>query len=840
MKRRKKLKLNNKMIAVLAIFLAVGFAYISSAVNIGGMFTLSPSRYDVHFENVQVTEGSVEADTPTYSTNDTKVSASIRFTQPGDFYEFTIDAVNDGDIDAMLNTVSDVELTEETDKYLDYKVTYEDGEELAQYQELNAGDRLTFKVRANFKENIATEDLPVDGDTLDLTFDTNYVKADDNRIKRRAENTLYNVLKEEAESGGLAKKYTGAHQDSMDALLSTKDIYSWKMTSTDEATSVLEKNNVIFANHCWKIIRTTDTGGTKIIYNGKAENGKCIKARSDKIIGYAGSPELNLASNYWYGTDYTYDYNNNVFSISGQKEEATWNDDTYQNLIGKYTCKSTSEDGSCSTLYLIESYNSAVKANTVTLITVSNAQSANYTQFGRVIYNRKNTSPAYVGYMYNKVHNFKNTRLYYKEELLKEASLSTSYWYADEVEWGNPVADKYNLVNPYQVSSTSEYSNLAGKYTFASTNQSQTSGMVRYISGVGGTYYYYIRVSNDTLYNDPDDVYTYGSSYTDNGNGTYTINSPSTLKRSEWYSKKSNINKKYVCKNATNNTCNDLWYVTSITNTNFMYILVGNEYKYGESFVYENGVYRLTGQTYTMWDIDTYSNYSKINNAHYTCWNTTGECTTLSYIYNKDMVNYRDFRSYELTDGKDIDDILNEMLYDDDVNSKDSVMKFAVDAWYKKYLLDYDNYIEDTIYCNDRGMKNSDQNGFNPNGGSIETRLYFNTSEELTCPNITDRFSINNAKAKLKYKVGLLNSGEVSLISFTTFYKTENDYWLMTPYYFSDTAVHGNIITFALGRIDERTIDSQYGVRPVISIAPNVFYTSGDGSTENPYVIYTE
>ena len=34
-------------------------------------------------------------------------------------------------------------------------------------------------------------------------------------------------------------------------------------------------NNVIFNNMCWKIIRTTETGGIKIIYNGTPIDGKC-------------------------------------------------------------------------------------------------------------------------------------------------------------------------------------------------------------------------------------------------------------------------------------------------------------------------------------------------------------------------------------------------------------------------------------------------------------------------------------------------------------------------------------------------------------------------------------
>ena len=34
-------------------------------------------------------------------------------------------------------------------------------------------------------------------------------------------------------------------------------------------------NNLLYANICWKIVRTTETGGVRIIYNGTSVNGKC-------------------------------------------------------------------------------------------------------------------------------------------------------------------------------------------------------------------------------------------------------------------------------------------------------------------------------------------------------------------------------------------------------------------------------------------------------------------------------------------------------------------------------------------------------------------------------------
>ena len=43
----------------------------------------------------------------------------------------------------------------------------------------------------------------------------------------------------------------------------------------------VKDNHVLFGGFCWLIVRTTDTGGTKIIYNGIAEDGKCHKTGTD-------------------------------------------------------------------------------------------------------------------------------------------------------------------------------------------------------------------------------------------------------------------------------------------------------------------------------------------------------------------------------------------------------------------------------------------------------------------------------------------------------------------------------------------------------------------------------
>ena len=45
----------------------------------------------------------------------------------------------------------------------------------------------------------------------------------------------------------------------------------------------IDHRNIIFGNFCWQVVRTTETGGTKLIYNGEPVDGKCEGSRGDYL-----------------------------------------------------------------------------------------------------------------------------------------------------------------------------------------------------------------------------------------------------------------------------------------------------------------------------------------------------------------------------------------------------------------------------------------------------------------------------------------------------------------------------------------------------------------------------
>ena len=665
------------------------------------------------------------------------------------------------------------------------------------------------------------------------TLSTNLNIQGNLAVKKYVEPTLYNVLKEEAETGWLARKYTGSHHDSFTEEPS-KDIYHRYEANYTEGNQVLDKNNVIFADHCWQMIRTTDTGGVKMIYNGEVENNQCLNTRGTHV-GYAARTSTSLASNYWYGTDYIYDSTAKTFTVSGTTEQTTWNATTGPSLIGKYTCKLTSEDGTCSTLYLVESYYNTSSAYVIPL-----NSNSNYSQFGTLQFNASSNSPSYVGYMYITVYPYNSKTMTSSETILASSTLSTTYWYAHDAIWGSPTASRYNLDSPYQVSATTDYPNLVGEYTFRNATQTYTNTSVYYITAVNESNMYYIVLSNTGNHTlaDFNHTYTYGDIYTDNGNGTYTINNSTTINRSDWYTSYSNVGaNKYVCKNAVNNTCSELWYTTATTNTSMTYIKVANNYKYSKGFTWDGSKYILDNDTSTsFWNINDSTNQTSINNAHYTCWNATGECTTVSYIY---YIFGTTPYYINITGGKNAETALNEMLHNNNVNSINSTIKSGVDAWYKHYLLeDYDDYIEDTIFCNDRSI--SSLGGWNPDGGSTTASLQFkeySVTSDLSCTNTTDKFSVSNSNAQLTYKVGLMSSPEMNILNNSNARKTGQNYWLASPASFDYNGARGRHARTDGSMDGYYGVSNAYGVRPAVSLRPGTRYSAGDGSMTNPYIV---
>ena len=599
-----------------------------------------------------------------------------------------------------------------------------------------------------------------------------------------------------------------------------------------------QDNNVKFANMCWKLVRVTGTGGLKLIYNGDLdENGKCTTT-SGKHSGFSGQT-LSLSGNKVYGTRYTYD--GSAYTLT---DTSTMNFSTdSSSIIGKYTCGDTST--SCTNPYYVVS-----KENDTTGYVLKMGVSTNYAAIGTSTFNSSYNSPSYVGYMYNDVYAYQSKTMATSTTiLLSQSSSSSNFYYGDIISYsgGQYYIRNQDGSNVTQLSWADNYTSLPGKYTCRSTSKyndttirctmafkvldttTKANYMIaEYLSG-GRTSVGTIKLSNG---------------YTDNGDGTYTLNSPVTEKSAmEWYNGYSSFKNYYVCEDYNQTACNKLYKITSASQTYIVEeIGVFNNYYYGESFTYNNGTYTLNN-TVQFFDINDSTNKTSLNTHHYTCFNATGNtCSEMYYIYYLSGIT----PYYIKLNGNETGpEALNKMVSNNDINVKDSTIKKFIDGWYSMNLkgTEYESKLEDTVFCNDRTI--NQLNGWSETG-SLSGYLYFNGGQNkyyLKCPNKRDAFTVSDIEkgnSVLTYPVGLLTTAEHSLIGNKAANKTNAPYWSSAPacfnYYYG--AYGHSVDTSGYWWYNRSVSTSGDGVHPSISLKPNItFKSGGDGSASNPFEV---
>ena len=198
------------------------------------------------------------------------------------------------------------------------------------------------------------------------------------------------------------------------------------------------------------------------------------------------------------------------------------------------------------------------------------------------------------------------------------------------------------------------------------------------------------------------------------------------------------------------------------------------------------------------------------------------------------------------------------------LNTNDSTIKTYVDNWYKNNLTAYTKYLSnDAVYCNDRnlasGQTYSTTSSFNY---TTYERIFTNKQNKqptYNCTNMSDAFSVNNTSAKLTYPIGLMSIDELSYAggeAYTTltapypwYYTNVNGessygsayFWTLSPGLWIDS---GSGVWYVRGsdspcRLSNVYVVSSIAVRPSVSLLSCNLISRGNGSPENPYVVYT-
>ena len=174
MKKQKKGSKKGLIVVILLLLLlgvTVGYSLLSTTLNINGTSKIAHATWDVHFANVVPTTGSVNpVQAPTITADGFTINYEANLILPGDFYEFTIDVVNNGSVDAKLSDeypkITGISAAQ--DVYLNYTFLHSDGSAVAANEQIVAGEKRTYKVRIEYDRNVNNSQLPTEEQNLAL------------------------------------------------------------------------------------------------------------------------------------------------------------------------------------------------------------------------------------------------------------------------------------------------------------------------------------------------------------------------------------------------------------------------------------------------------------------------------------------------------------------------------------------------------------------------------------------------------------------------------------------------------------------------------------------------
>lgn len=180
-------------LAAVAI-LGITWAAFTQQLTIDGSATVKQSSWKIQFINLQeaTTTGTAKEITPpTIESGDTKVGDfAVTLTTPGDSVSYKVSVKNAGTFNAKVSSITVPKPSCEgsgndaiTDaqnvcKYLEYKLTYAEGEEININDELTSGQTKELLLTLKYKDNITAAELPKDDVTItNLAATLNYSQA---------------------------------------------------------------------------------------------------------------------------------------------------------------------------------------------------------------------------------------------------------------------------------------------------------------------------------------------------------------------------------------------------------------------------------------------------------------------------------------------------------------------------------------------------------------------------------------------------------------------------------------------------------------------------------------
>ena len=190
-RRVKWLVIVSLIVAVLG--LTIAFAALSETLTINGTATLDAAKWGIKFNNLtsgtKIGDAIVNNEATIADDKVTIENIDVTLKTPGDSVTYKVNLVNEGTINAEISNIKVPELTEEQKRYIEFKVTYDTGEEVTQGDILNSGATKNLTIKIEFKKDITASDLPSNAQQINLSYKLDFVQTDEKETTEGTETT---------------------------------------------------------------------------------------------------------------------------------------------------------------------------------------------------------------------------------------------------------------------------------------------------------------------------------------------------------------------------------------------------------------------------------------------------------------------------------------------------------------------------------------------------------------------------------------------------------------------------------------------------------------------------
>lgn len=439
---------------------------------------------------------------------------------------------------------------------------------------------------------------------------------------------------------------SAATLDTANAVGSGNGVYTYYSTANDEYPvhyyhGNVTNNNVVFGNMCWKIVRTTSTGGVKLVYEGSYLSGNCREASKGlKLTVFNDNSDSLAYVGYMYGDE---------IKTQNLSKTATWS-----NVLDISQSKTISLSKAMGTT---KYYFGTAMTNSGSTYTISSSRAVAFNSALQVNKytclegSRSCTSPVYI-------FSGSNKTAYYIPGVLKIGkSVSYSngnYTITDATDY---LATQYvdMDLNGYYVCPSYNTNTCTSVYYISSlSNDSRTHYKLDYITLSNGTSLSALQTQGNNT------KWIFGNDVTWNGT-TYTLKDTVSLTAISLPSKIAALTKgyNYTCF-STSNTCSTVNY------------MVSNKVS-SETNKIDISYYALTnGDTLDTIKSKIFSNKtsSKVKQEVDTIWSTLFSNYT-KYLENTDWCNDRTFYSGSL---KSKDSVIDDNYFMNSRYNKPSIV----------------------------------------------------------------------------------------------------------------------------------------------------------------------